>query len=65
MYARHKILSQSELEAAARRIPILHLLPLLNADEILDVAWDESGKLTLAPGLELMERDYDEVADLA
>ncbi len=65
MYSRHKILSPSELEAAARRIPFLHLLPLLNTDEPLDVSWDEAGELTLAPGLEMTERDCDEVVFLA
>ncbi|MDD5298374.1 MAG: hypothetical protein PHU46_15835 [Rhodocyclaceae bacterium] len=65
MYPLHKTLPKSELEAAARRIPLLHLLPALSPNEELDVEWDDAGNLTVASGVTITERDFDEVADLA
>lgn len=64
MYPVHKTLARSELEAAARRIPCLKLLPALSPYDNMDLSWDEEGALTVAPGLAMTEGDFDEVADL-
>jgi hypothetical protein len=64
MYPVHKSLPRCELEAAARRLPCLKLLPALSPNNFLDRAWDDAENLIVVADGTIAGGDFGAVADL-